>query len=76
MEDQEKYQTENDVIETNTYTITRTKTRGGKITLHRINDGFNVIELLGLCALTSFELTEQMKNNIKADKVKRTVMVD
>lgn len=52
------------------YTITLTIDK--KVSnLKRVNDGFTHLELLGLLSLTTQEIIEQMKGNIKPDLVER-----
>lgn len=52
------------------YTIT-IETFENRTRMHRFNDGFNPIELLGICEFISCEVREQMKGVIQPDVVKR-----
>jgi hypothetical protein len=45
-------------------------------TIQRINEGFNPIELLGLCTFSSNEIIQQIKGNITPDVVIRQVVQD
>lgn len=58
------------------YTITETTDKNGKTTLNRTNDGFNVIELMGIVSLTQQELFQQIKGEIKPDIIERHVIVN
>jgi hypothetical protein len=43
-------------------------------TMNRTNDGFTIVELLGLCELCKHEIIEQMMGRIKPTTVKRNVV--
>lgn len=55
------------------YTIEEYEEDGQSI-LSRCNDGFDAIELLGLCEMTQIEILRQMQGEIKPDIIKRTVI--
>jgi hypothetical protein len=44
--------------------------------IDRINDGFNVFELMGLLEHTQIEIMQQMAGKIKPTRVKRTVITE
>ena len=44
----------------------------GSTKIHRINDGFNLYELMGIVEFTKQELFETMKGSIQPDIVERT----
>ena len=46
------------------------------ITMKRINDGFDAIELLGLCNLTSLDIQRQMNGVIEPTKISRVFITD
>jgi len=46
-----------------------------KTFMHRKNDGFTALELLGICAMISAELLEQMAGRIRPDIIKREVVI-
>lgn len=52
------------------YTVTVTDYDDGKSVMERDNDGFSVIELLGLSNLLNREIHEQFKGEFKADATK------
>ena len=56
------------------YIITLKEEDNGTTTLHRTNDGFNPLELLGLMELIQSEAIEQMAGKIKPDVIKRQVI--
>lgn len=45
----------------------------GQSIISRCNDGFDSIELLGLCEMTQLEVLRQMQGEIKPDIINRTV---
>ena len=57
-----------------TYTITLEKDKNGKSRMHRTNDGFSPIELLGICELIQLEILQQMNKAIEPDIIKREVV--
>ena len=44
--------------------------------MQRTNDGFNPLELLGICNLASIEIREQICGNIKPEVIKRNVITN
>jgi hypothetical protein len=58
-----------------TYTIT-IETENEKMNMHRVNDGFNAFELLGLLEIARSEILQQLKGEIKPDFIKRDVVED
>ena len=68
--------TEKKVIKKKIYSITVTQFEDGTTNMQRINDGFNILELLGICQLTAVEIKEQFAGNIKPDVITRQVVVD
>lgn len=54
---------ERTVVKVKTYTFTDTMYSDGKVTLGRTNDGFNLLELLGICNLIQIELTALLNGN-------------
>jgi len=59
-----------------TYTITWKEESDGKTSLQRVNDGFNLIELLGLLSLTQLELLDTFRGKIVPDTITRQVVDD
>lgn len=65
----------NPIIRVKTFTVTveeRKNTHG----MIRTNDGFHILELMGILQFAQLELLEQFKGKIKPDFVKRTVLTD
>lgn len=67
--------TERKVLSTKTYTVKIENFDDGTNAMHRINDGFNPLELLGLTDFISMEIREQISGRIKPDVIKRDVIV-
>jgi hypothetical protein len=63
-----------ELLKTKTYTITLNEYNDDKTELIRRNDGFNPLELLGLCSLSTQEIIEQLKGDIKPDVIRREVV--
>ena len=63
-------------MKTQTYSVTVTTNEEGKMHMTRINDGFDVLQLMGLCSMLQYELGEQFKGFLKPDHVTRQVIVD
>ena len=64
------------IIATKTYTVTATMYDNGTNHLHRVSDGFNGYELLGILELTQLDIVKQIAGEIKPKKVTRKVIVD
>lgn len=67
---------ENKITKRKTYTITATYYADGTMKLGRLNDGFDALELLGVCHITEVDIKEQVAGNVKADIIERQVMKD
>ncbi len=60
-----------------TYTISvEHDIENNKMHIHRKNDGFSAIELLGLCAMIQHEVLDQMRGTIKPHTITREVVKD
>lgn len=57
-----------------TYTIHMEHYDDGTTQMFRSNDGFNAIELLGICELTQSDIVDQLRGKVQVDKVVRTVV--
>lgn len=58
-----------------TYTFIETKYNDGTSELTRINDGFVILELLGICNFVSHELTQMAAGLLDQHKMIRQVIV-
>ena len=59
-------------MKTKTYTIKVVENDNGKLTLHRINDGFTAYELLGLMEEIQLDIIGMTRQTIKPfDEIKR-----
>jgi len=60
------------------YTVELIECANGTIEMKRVNDGFNVLELIGVLRLTIKELDAAMlkKENFNIEKITRQVVVD
>lgn len=59
-------------MKTKTYTIKVVENDNGKLTLHRINDGFSAYELLGLMEEIQLDIIGMTRQTIKPfDEIKR-----
>lgn len=65
---------ENKIVSTKVYTITVIEDQDGTKNMHRINDGFEAFELLGLAQFISIEIKDQITGKYKPDIVKREVI--
>ncbi len=70
-----KLKQESVVATTLSFTITLTTFKDGTLKLHRVNDGFTAIDLLGVLDLIACEIRQQMTGGIKADIIKRDFIV-
>ena len=61
---------------TKTYTITIAPNGDGGVSMSRVNDGFNPMELLGVLDFASREIMDQISGKIKPTIVNRTVIND
>lgn len=59
-----------------TYSITVIEYEDGSSSMHRVCDGFNPLELLGMLSKTSMDVNRQIEGLIKPDVIKRTVITD
>lgn len=57
------------------WTITETTFEDGTRKMHRLNDGFNPLELIGITDFISWEIREQILGRIVPDTVKREVIL-
>lgn len=48
-----------------TYTITLTTNKDGRTTLNRVNNGFNLMELLGILHVSQEDILAQLKTGVK-----------
>ena len=62
------------VIKTQTWVITQETLDNGTVIMKRTNDGFSVIELLGMTEYISMELRDQLKGDVTPDIIKREVV--
>jgi hypothetical protein len=65
---------ENKVLRTATYTVKMMRMADGSQHMERRNDGFSLVELMGVLSLTQLEILEMFKGNIKVDTIKRQVV--
>ena len=63
-------------METKTYTVTVSTGDDGKSQMHRINDGFNILELAGIAGLLLREFSEIMTGVIQVDTITRETVMD
>ena len=62
-------------MKTKTYTIKVVENDNGKLTLHRINDGFSAYELLGLMEEIQLDIIGMTRQTIKPfDEIKRQLV--
>ena len=66
---------EKKIVSVKTYTVTFRECEDGTMDMHRVNDGFNTLELLGLIDFIGFEIREQSVGRLQSNKVKRDVVV-
>jgi len=59
-----------------TYTINWTIDDDGTTTLKRVNDGFNVFELMGILEIIQKEIIQQCTGKIQPDFIERKIVVD
>lgn len=59
-----------------TYTFTIEEYTDGCHAMIRHNDGFNALELMGICSMISREVIDQQEGRIKPDIIKRNVIKD
>lgn len=57
-----------------TYHVERFIDQNGIVHVHRKNDGFNAIELMGFLEYTQLDIYKQMIGNIKPVSIKREVV--
>ena len=62
-------------IKKSTYLIDYTVDKEGKSTIHRMADGFNAFELLGVLEIARSEIIKQISGEIKPDFIKRDVIM-
>lgn len=63
-------------IKTQTYTIIVDIFEDGSKQMKRKNDGFNPLELLGLCNFVSSEIVQQMNQTLSYEVIERQVIND
>lgn len=73
---QTENETDNPVVRTKTFTIKMMEMRNGNISLHRINDGFLLTELMGVIEISQRELIMTLQGQIKPDLIKRDCIID
>ena len=56
------------------WVVTLTTNADGTSKLERVNDGFNAIELLGLCEMMSGDIRAQLVGRVKPDVIERKVI--
>ena len=62
-------------MKTKTYTIKVVENDNGKLTLHRINDGFSAYELLGLMEEIQLDIIGMTRQTTKPfDEIKRQLV--
>ena len=66
---------EKKVVTTKTYTVTVQHFEDGTQNMHRRNDGFNPLELIGVADFIALEVREQIMGRLKPDTIKREVVV-
>ena len=71
----EKETTEKKVLVTKTYTVTVQHFEDWTQNMHRRNDGFNPLELIGVADFIALEVREQIMGRLKPDTIKREVVV-
>ena len=64
------------IIRTQTFILKIEWLANGKYNIHRINDGFDIFELMGHVGFLQQEIIKQMAGEIKPDVITRTVIVD
>ncbi len=62
------------VISEKIYTIKIIDYDDGTQSMHRNSDGFNTMEILGVCDFISKDVYSCMRNDIKPDFIKRTAV--
>ena len=67
---------ERKIIKTKIYTLTVDIADDGTSRLTRHNDGFNTIELIGLCTQVLYDLCSPNLPEMKIDEVKRQIVKD
>ena len=70
-----KKQQKKKVLVTKTYTVTVQHFEDGTQNMHRRNDGFNPLELIGVADFIALEVREQIMGRLKPDTIKREVVV-
>ena len=66
---------EKKIVSVKTYTVTFREAEDGTMDMHRVNDGFNTLELIGLIDFIGFEIREQSIGRLESNKIKRDVVV-
>lgn len=64
------------IVSTKTYTVVVTIDDTGMKSMNRTNNGFDVIELLGIASLIQKELVDQLHGKYKPDVITRTAIID
>jgi len=64
------------IIITQTFSFTIEHCANGSCNMKRINDGFNIHELMGVISFTQQEICKQLTEEIKPDVIKREVIID
>lgn len=67
-------QEEKKIKEVKEYTLRWTIYEDHSTCLRRKNDGFNIMELLGILSSTILDINEQIKNPIEPDIIERQVI--
>ena len=74
MSDNKPTKSDKKVVDVKSWTIELITYKDGTSTLNRTNDGFNQLELLGICTKCIGEITDQAKGIIKPTTVNRNVV--
>jgi len=69
-----KEETGKKVLVTKKYTVTVRHLEDGTQDMHRRNDGFNPLELIGIADFIALEVREQIMGRLKPDTIKREVV--
>lgn len=56
------------------YIVKLTQDENGKVTLSRYNDGFNILEMIGMLQMSILELQQTWQGNLKPDVIERKVV--
>jgi hypothetical protein len=74
-EPMEQKDTTKELDHVKSFTIKLEFYKDGTQMMHRVNDGFNPLELLGLSCMVTQEIIDTIKGHIKPDVIKRDVVI-